>query len=122
MAKVLHAIGLAAVLFLTPLAVHSSGPAAAPPHAAPAAPPAVTTAAEVIGKSSEVTSLLGTLAEKFAPSSEIEKIERSLGRTERSGRWFSPAYAWWPSLTDNPIRVFPAARRLKALAAGLLPG
>ena len=121
MAKVLHAIGPAAVLFLTPPAVHSSGPAAHA-DAAPAAPPAVIPAAEVIGKSSEVTSLLGTLAEKFAPSSEIEKIERSLGRTERSGRWFSPAYAWRPSLTDNPIRVVPAARRLKALAAGLLPG
>ena len=90
MAKVLHAIGLAAVLFLTPPSVHSAGPAATPeppaatsPLAAPAAPPAAITAAEVIAKSSEVTSLLGTLAEKFAPSAEIEKIERSLPEVTR---------------------------------------
>jgi potassium efflux system protein len=90
MAKVFHAIGLAAVLFLTPPSVHSAGPAATPeppaatsPLAAPAAPPAAITAAEVIAKSSEVSSLLGTLAEKFAPSAEIEKIERSLPEVTR---------------------------------------
>ena len=60
-----------------------TGATRAKTHAAPAAPSAVITAAEVIAKSSEVTSFLGTIAEKFVPSAEIDKIERSLPEVTR---------------------------------------
>ncbi len=87
-AKTLQAVGLAALLVVMPPPRASFGqvpvPAAGPPHTvAPAGAPAAITAAEVIAKSSEVTSLLGSFAEKFAPSSEIDKIERSLPETAR---------------------------------------
>lgn len=89
MLKVLTAIGLAAVLFLSPPAARAAGPAAAPASAGPPpataseGPPTAITAAEVIAKSSEVTGLLTALAEKFAPSAEIDKIERSLPEVTR---------------------------------------
>ncbi|MCU0937005.1 MAG: hypothetical protein MUF66_13335, partial [Gammaproteobacteria bacterium] len=89
MLKVLTAIGLAAVLFLSPPDVPAAGPAAAPASAGPPpataseGPPTAITAAEVIAKSSEVTGLLTSLAERFAPSAEIEKIEQSLPEVTR---------------------------------------
>ena len=84
MAKVLHAIGLAGIFFLTVAVGDARGQTQAPPpHAAPAAPSAAIPAAEVIAKSSEAASFLGTVAEKFAPSAEIEKIERTLPEITR---------------------------------------
>jgi potassium-dependent mechanosensitive channel len=84
MAKVLHAIGLAGIFFLTVAVGDARGQTqAAPPHIAPAAPSAAITAAEVMAKSSEATSFLGTVAEKSAPSAEIEKIERTLPEITR---------------------------------------
>lgn len=87
---------LAAVLCVTALAVLSltavggaqtpPAPAAAPPAApavsAPTAPHPIP-AAEIIARSSEVAALLSATLDRFAPTDEIDKIERSLPELTR---------------------------------------
>jgi small-conductance mechanosensitive channel len=83
-AKSLQAIGFAAGFFLVAISSTSFGQPPAPPtHAAPAPSPAAISAAEVIAKSAEVSTLLNTLAAKFAPTPEIEKIRQSVPEIAR---------------------------------------
>jgi potassium-dependent mechanosensitive channel len=80
--KTLRAMCLAGVLSIAAAALESHAqttPAPSPvPPATPVATPVAIPSAEVIAKSSEVTNQLTALAEKFAPSPEIQKIQQSL--------------------------------------------
>jgi small-conductance mechanosensitive channel len=79
--KALRAAALAVLLAIGVATIEADAQIAASPAPAPAAAvaaPAAIPSAEVIAKSSEVANLLTTLAEKFAPSAEIRKIEQSL--------------------------------------------
>ena len=80
-AKNLQAIGLAAIFFLgaAPGVSFGQTPAAPQKAAAPPAPTAIPSA-EVATKASEATNFLTTLSSKFAPSSEIEKIQNLLAK------------------------------------------
>jgi len=80
-AKNLQAIGLAAIFFLgaAPGVSFGQTPAARQQAAAPPAPTAIPSA-EVATKASEATNFLTTLSSKFAPSSEIEKIQNLLAK------------------------------------------
>jgi len=80
-AKNLQAIGLAAIFFLgaAPGVSFGQTPAAPLKAAAPPAPTAIPSA-EVATKASEATNFLATLSSKFAPSSEIDKIQNLLAK------------------------------------------
>jgi small-conductance mechanosensitive channel len=84
MARTLQTIGLAAVFFLAAAPRDSFGQTHAPaPPAAQAGTATAITAEEVIAKSAEVTNLLATVAEKFTPTAEFEKIEKSIPEITR---------------------------------------
>jgi hypothetical protein len=83
-AKSLLAVGLAAIFFLALPAGESFGQPSAPPtHAAPAPSPTAISAAEVIAKSAEVSTLLNTLSAEFAATPEIDKIQQSVPEITR---------------------------------------
>jgi hypothetical protein len=82
--KSLLAVGLAAIFFLALPAGESFGqPPALPTHAAPAPSPTAISAAEVIAKSAEVSTLLNTLSAEFAATPEIDKIQQSVPEITR---------------------------------------
>jgi len=83
-AIVFQAVFLTAMFFLTTTPVDSFGQAQSPsPPASQSAPAAAIAAAEVIAKPSDVANLLATIASKYAPSAEIEKIENSIPEIAR---------------------------------------
>lgn len=78
-AESLQAIGLAVIFLLGAASDESFGQPPAPPtHAAPAPSPTAISAAEVIAKSAEVSTLLNTLSAEFAAASETDKIQQSV--------------------------------------------
>lgn len=77
---------LAAALSLAAGAGAQTHPAPLPPPAAAVSAPTVPyaiPAAEIIARSSEVSALLSATVDRFAPTDEIEKIERSLPELTR---------------------------------------
>jgi small-conductance mechanosensitive channel len=77
-AKSLLTVGLAAVTLLAAAAGLSFGQASPAPPAS-----AVISPAEVAAKSSEVANLLASFSDKFVPSPEIERVQRSFSDVSR---------------------------------------
>jgi len=91
-----RALQLVCMVGLLSIAAAAEPPVPVAPPAGPAqaaalpATPAAIPSVEVIAKASEVASHLSTLAEKFAPSDEIRKIEQALPESPSTSIWISP--------------------------------